>query len=194
MAGEHGFADTEVITFARIDRETGFLLTDTAVHNFIHRGLVFAAADSQVDVQAATPKLWHLKTAAKDLHTQFAFTTFGGAAVVMLHEAAVFSGGGESDGTELPMVNKKRSSSNVALTKFFKDPLFGATGSIGDLVITKPIPGGTGQAATQRFGGEAGSRSEWELKPDTSFILHVVVAINDVDVFIEINDAYEVAE
>ena len=192
MAGEHGYADTEEITFARIDRETGFLLSDTAVHNFIHRGFVFEGTDFGLSVQVDTPKLWHFKTGAKEVHTLFGITVLGGAAVIVLYEDAVFSGGGETDGTPLPMFNKKRSSSNTLLATFFANPLFGATGSIGDALPTKAVPGGTGIGATQRFGGEADSRSEWELKPDTSYIIQTTVAANGLDVYIEIHDTYEV--
>ena len=191
---DFGYADKHDLTFARIDRETGFLLADTAVHNFIHRGFVFEGTDFGLSVQVDTPKLWHFKTGAKEVHALFGITVLGGAAVIVLYEDAVFSGGGETDGTLLPMFNKKRSSSRMLLAKFFKDPLFGATGSIGDALPTKAVPGGTGQGASQRFGGEADSRSEWELKPNTSYIIQTTVAANGLDVYIEIHDTYEAPE
>ena len=185
MAGEFGYADTEEITFARVDRDTGFVLVGSAIVGMIHRGLVFVATDFQIAVQVATPKLWHLKTGAVDVHLVIAITTLYGGAVIVLYEGAAFSGGGESDGVEVPFQNKKRSSANPAAATFFKDPAFGATGSIGSALDTKAIPGGPGN--TRGFG----IRSEWDLKADTSYIIEATVPSNGIDVYAEIDDMYE---
>ncbi len=193
MSGEYGFSIKENLTFARIDEETKFLLVDSAVHNFIHRGLVFDADDSEVDVDIVGPALWHIKTGAKELQSLYIFSTFNGAAVIRIYEDPTF-GTDPSDGVEIPFQNKKRNSSNVLLSKFYRDPVLGGGGALGDPFIIRPIPGGTGAGASQRIGGESGSRSEWELKEDTSYIFEVTPAVNGIDVFMEVLDTYEAPE
>lgn len=182
MSAEFGFADNHELTFARIDRDTDALIVVGAILGLIHRGLVFAATDFQIAVQAATPKLWHIKTGDVAAHVVITITTLYGGAVIVLYEAATFSGGGETDGVAVVFQNKKRSSANVPAAAFYKDPAFGATGSIGTGFVTRGIPGGPGD--TRRLG-------HWDLKAGTSYVIEATVPSNGIDVFVEIDDMYE---
>lgn len=152
------------------DKYTGALAAIPIEHLMIHASRFFTAPDIDNDVDIASPKEWLFVTPNDDeLEVHMVFGIVSSAqCIVELFEAAETS----ADGTEVTPVNHHRTSEYESLVAVYADP---TVTDAGDLIDVKGV-GSTGGAV--KIGGETRGE-EWDIKPNTKYLLRVTVGAND---------------
>jgi hypothetical protein len=174
-----------------IDRETNVAKTISFEHGKVHDKEMFTLSDYDSDVDIASPKYWHIKTASGyELHLVCAISA-SGSCLIELYEDPTFSGAGASDGTSKTTYNNYRGATNTLNASFYYDADIGATGSDGTAICTEYIPGT--DRGQMRVGGEARTGSEWVLKADTSYLFKVTPGADDT-ILNFVAECYELAE
>lgn len=152
------------------DEYTGALAAIPIEHLMIHAGRYFTVPDIDNDVDIAAPKEWLFVTPDEDeLEVHMVFGIVSSAqSIVELFEAPTTS----ADGTEIEPVNHHRTSAYESAIAVYYDPTVTADGTRLDV---KGI-GSTGGSV--KIGGETRGE-EWDIKPNTKYLLRVTVGAND---------------
>jgi hypothetical protein len=139
-------------------------------HLMVHAGRYFGVSDLDTSVDIASPKEWLFVTPDDDereFHIKFLVVP-SAAAIVELFEGATTS----ADGTPLSVVNHRRTSDYESELSAYADPTItddgdrigiGGAGSVGG-----PI----------NVGAQLGNAVEFDLKPNTAYLLRATVGAN----------------
>ncbi len=149
---------------ARIRAEHGELLVVLEhVHWMVHQGYLFqgeylasVANNGNMDLLLTTGAL---------LVHYLPQINAGGACNLYLYEEPTASGG-----TSVPLYNMRRNSANVPLSTLVHTPTVSSVGSTA-LIPGRYLPGGA--STPSRVGGEVRPSTEWNLKPNTKYLLRV---------------------
>lgn len=147
-----------------IDPETQSLVSISHVHHMVHIGEMFHAEYSFGAVGNGNNADIRFVTSTQAAHTVF-FVGNSGQGVLYLYEAPTQSGG-----TPVTAHNMNRSSAHVTGVQVFHTPAVVGVGTTA-LVPGRIIPGGT--TGQSRVGGDFRTETEWELKPNTEYLLRI---------------------
>lgn len=146
------------------DDDVNTLVVTDHIHHQVHAGEMFHSEHSFGTVANTNNADLRLLTGAKEAHVVF-FVGHGGQCQLYLYEAPNHSGG-----TPVPVRNMNRNSAHVSGATVFQTPAVVGVGST-PLVNGRLLSGGT--APTSRVGGGVRSGTEWELKPNTEYLMRV---------------------
>jgi len=154
------------------DEYTGALAAIDIAHLMVHAGRFFSVPDVDLDVDIATPKEWLFVTPDDDdleVHATLGVSS-SGQTRFELFEGATAS----ANGTEIVPVNHHRTSTYESQVTAYKDPTIT---DAGDLIDTAAV-GSTGGSV--KLGGVARNGAEWDLKPNTVYLLRATAGANDL--------------
>jgi len=132
-------------------------------HHEIHEGFHYIVSDSDTNVDIASPKYWHIKTAdnAEWCHLLGAFIA-DGAGTLEFFENPTTTG----DGTQLTAYNNNRNSANTPNTTFYYDPTVSADGT-----KIYSIPIGSDGSPISAHGGSTSREREFILKQNEQYLM-----------------------
>jgi len=161
-------------TVATVD-PLGYLAPIEIEHHQVHDEQFYTMSDYAVNVQAAAPKEWFVRTpnTVRRFHCKISVEVDGGS-LLEFFENPVISGGDE--GTLLPFYNNDRNSLATATVSGYKDPTVGNSG-VTRLQVSRVAP-----SVGKKVGGVARIGSEWILKQNTDYLLRVTVDANGTEV------------
>lgn len=171
-----------IILASPLDPDTGAIVTIDTIHNEVHRGEMWHGEYTFASVANGNNADLRLLTGAQELHFD-ADVTVTGQATVTLYEAANISAG-----TAITLRNRRRLSGDLnppyTLTH---TPTVTATGATA-LIPGRIIPGGSNP--TTRVGASTRPDVEWELLPNTEYLLRInnssggaIIVTVDIDAY-----------
>lgn len=172
--GKQGISDIDGDNLV-IDN-TGAMVGIDLVHHTIHEGILFSSTHIFRDVISGASVEMAGITGDKNAHL-IVVVKAGGKALIEFENGTTFTSNGEA----VTAVNRNATSTNTATASIYHSPDVDEDGTV---FATQFIPGGGRQNAT--IGGEAGTRQEYILEPNTNNLIEVTNESPDTeDIFIE---------
>lgn len=161
------------------DKYTGAMPAIDISHFMVHASRLFTAPDIDTDVDIASPKEWLFVTPDNDdleVHMDFVAHVSGGAQVELFEAPTV------SDmGSQLDSYNHHRTSEYTSEVNVYADPTVTGDGTRIDVTAA----GSSGGPVS--FARDVGRGAEWDLKPNTMYLLRVTVRADNQTVSLAAN-------
>tara|TARA_R110000764_G_scaffold36736_1_gene81952 strand:+ start:20741 stop:21325 length:585 start_codon:yes stop_codon:yes gene_type:complete len=158
LIGQGGGIERQIVT---VDSHDNALVIIDALHANIHRGIMYTASMQGAVLSDGVLEII-LQVGADEFHA-----AFNGAVsqnmIAQIYEGVTFS----AAGTSLPCFNRDRESANTATMAITHTPTLTLDGTLMTDIF---IPGGAKSTAS---GGTAASFNEWELAPNTDYLLRI---------------------